>query len=112
MEHYNLTREDESLNIHDPHLFSYLISKVRTLMFWRKDSKKEDETKVHVYFDVIESLPSRFDDIIARLNKVSHIYNSFIFFYLLSMSSIHFMSKLCFWLEVPDSPPLLGFSFY
>jgi len=79
MEHYNLTREDESLNIHDPHLFSYLISKVRTLMFWRKDNKKEDETKVHVYIDVIESLPSRFDDIVARLNKVSHIYNSFNF---------------------------------
>lgn len=72
MEHYNLTRGDENLKKEDPRLFNYVMSKIKPLIFWKKDKKIEDEK--HVYLNIIEGLPSRFDDFLIRYTKVGIIF--------------------------------------
>jgi hypothetical protein len=71
-DHYNLTKQDDMLYKKDPGLFNYLGSIFKPIIFWRKESpsKKKD----HVYLEIIDGLPSRFDDIIARYNKVSGFF--------------------------------------
>jgi len=71
-DHYNLTKQDDMLYKKDPGLFNYIGSIFKPIIFWRKESpsKKKD----HVYLEIIDGLPSRFDDIIARYNKVSGFF--------------------------------------
>jgi len=68
IDHYNLTKEEENLYVQDPGLFNYLSSALKSVMFWRKESLIITNP---VYLEIIDGLPSRFDDIMMRFNKVS-----------------------------------------
>jgi hypothetical protein len=78
IDHYNLTKQDDTLYKKDPGLFNYIGSIFKPLLFWRKESSRKN--KDHVYLEIIDGLPSRFDNIIERFNKVSFfIYWFFLF---------------------------------
>jgi polycystin 1L2 len=71
IDHYNLTKQDENLYAQDPGLFNYIFSALKPLMFWRKESPKITNP---VYLEIIDGLPSRFDDIMIRFNRVSFLF--------------------------------------
>ena len=63
-----LACNDATLKNEDPELFSYLVTLFTSVFFFFRSKRDEEQTPT--YFDVTDSLPNKFDEILVKLEKV------------------------------------------